>query len=86
MIISYCKCGPEVRGECHGGVATRLEHTLSLPLKGLDIPFIDGSVHTAADQSSVLRVPHDATNLQCRIITDRKLPSDAVTLRLHFVA
>ena len=64
MVITHGKRGPEVRGQGDGGVAARLEHTLSLPLEGLHVPLVDGPVHTAADQPCVVRVPHDTTNLQ----------------------
>lgn len=64
MVITHGKRGPEVRGQGDGGVAARLEHTLPLPLEGLHVPLVDGPIHTAADQPSVVRVPHDATNLR----------------------
>ena len=49
MVVSHRKGGPEVRGQGNGGVTARLQHALSLPLEHLNVPLIDGSIHTATD-------------------------------------
>ena len=49
VVITHGKSGPQVRGDGNWGVAASLEDTLSLSLEGLDVPLINGSVHTAAN-------------------------------------
>ena len=58
--------GPEVGGHGQGGVAARFEHALPVPLVGLHVPLVDGTVHAAADQPAVVWAPDDATDLEGR--------------------
>lgn len=68
VVVTHGKGRPEVRSDGNRGVATSLKNTLSLPLESLDVPFINGSIHTATDQPSIIRVPHDATNLYMHVM------------------
>ena len=60
LIGADSKCGGPVGRDSSTGVGAGFQNALSLPLAGVDAPFVDGTVHTTGYDLTIILRPDDA--------------------------